>query len=128
GLFARLQFGLAPRLLFGGALAILLVATAAVFLLEPLAVEALLFQPLVLCALERGLRLLLGFAQALDFLLLMARLILEHFALHIGALAAHLDVDRAGAPLRACQLQLRLRLAPQRDLARRSVGLCVIAP
>ena len=56
----------------------------------------------------------------------MARLVLEHLALHVGALAAHLDVDGARAALRARELQLRLRLAPQRDLARRRIGLRVV--
>ena len=78
-------------------------------------------------ALERGLRLLLGLALAVDLFLLVPRLILEHLALDVGALAAHLDVDRAGAALRARELQLRLRLAPQGDLAGRGIGLRVVA-
>ena len=127
GLLARLHLGLAPRLLLGGALAILLVAAPPVLLLEALAIEPLLLQPLVLGALERGLGLLLGLALPIDFLLLMARLILEHLALDVGALAAHLDIDGARAALRARELQLRLRLAAQRDLARRGVGLRVVA-
>ena len=127
GLLARLHLGLAARLLLRGALAVLLVAAAPVLLLEPLAIEALLLEPLVLGALERGLGLLLALALTVDLLLLMARLILEHLALDVGALAAHFDVDGARAALRARELQLRLRLAPQGDLARRGVGLRVVA-
>src|SRR5262249_43278047 len=69
-----------------------------------------------------GLLLLRGF-HLLDLLvgllLLRAVLLLEHVALHVGALHAHFHVDGAGTALRAGQLQLRLRLALQRDLARR---------
>ena len=125
-MLARLHFGLAPCLFLSGALAVLLVAPTAVLLFDPLAIETLLFRPLVLGALERGLRLLLGFAQPIDFFLLVPRLVLEHLALDVGALAAHLDIDRACAALGARELQLRLRLAPQRDFARRRIGLRII--
>ena len=53
----------------------------------------------------------------------MPRLILEHFALDVGALAAHLDIHRARAALGARELQLGLRFAAQRDFARRGVAL-----
>ena len=124
--FARLHLGGAARLLLGGALAVFLVAAAPALLLQPLAVEALLLEPLAFRALDRRLGLLLGFAQLVDLFLLMARLILEHLALDVGALAAHLDVDGARAALRARELQFGLGLAPQRDLARGRIGLQVI--
>ena len=80
----------------------------------------------MLRALERGLGLLLGLALPVDLFLLMTRLVLEHLALDVGAFAAHLDVDGARAALRARELQLRLRLAPQGDLARSRIGLRVV--
>ena len=122
---ARLRLGDTPGILLGGPLAYLLVGLAAALLLRALPVQPFALAPLVFLPLARGLRLLLGLAQPVDLLLLVARLVLEHFALHIGALAAHLDVDRAGAPLGARQLQLRLGFAPQRDLAGRGIGLDV---
>ncbi len=128
GHFARLHLGHAPRFFLGGALAHFLVGAPAAFLFEALAVETLLLQPLVLGTLERGFRLLLGLAHLVDLFLLQASLVLENLALDVGAFAAHLDVDGAGAALRARELEFGLRLAPQRDLARRRVGLHVIAP
>ncbi len=120
---ARLNFGDAPRLLFGGALAVFLIAAPPALLFLALAVQALLLQALVFRALERGLRLLLGLALPVDLFLLVARLILEHLALDVGALAAHFDIHGARAALGARELQLRLRLAAQRDFARRGIGL-----
>src|SRR5580698_10538474 len=121
-LLARLHFGLAPRLFLGAALAVLFIAAPPVLLLETLAVEALFLR-----ALELGLCLLLGLALAIELLLLMARLILEHLALYVGALAAHFDIDGARPPLGTCELQLRLRLALQGDFARRGIGVPVTA-
>ena len=128
GLLPRGLLRRAPRLIFGGLLADLLVGAPPAFLLEPLAVQALLLQALALGALDRGLGLLLRFAQLVQLFLLQARLILEDLALDVGALAAHLDIHRSGAALRARELEFGLRLAAQRDLARRRVGLGVVAP
>ena len=125
---ARLHFSHAPGVLLGGPLAVFLVAAAAALLLETLAVEALLLETFGLHPLEGGLRLLLGLAHLVDFLLLQTRLILENLALDIGALAAHLDIHGPCAALGTCQLEFGLGLASQRDLARRGVGLHVIAP
>ena len=126
-LLARLHLRLPPRLFLRGPLAVLLIAPAAVLFLQALAVETLLLEPLMLGALQRGLCLLLRLALAVQFLLLMARLILEHLALDVGALAAHLDIHGARAALRARELQLRLRFAAQGDLARRGIDVPVIA-
>jgi hypothetical protein len=127
GLVASRLLRLAPRLLLGRAFTIFLIAPAPVLFLEALAVEPLLLRALALGPLERDLRLLLGFALPINLLLLMPRLVLEHLALDVGALAAHFDVHGTRTSLRACELELRLRLAPQRDLARRRIGLCVLA-
>ena len=128
GLLARGQFRRAPRLILRGPLADLLVGAPPALFLDPLAVEALLLHALALGALERGLGLLLRLALLVELFLLQARLILEDLALDVGALAAHLDIHRSCAALRARELEFRLRLAAQRDLARRRVRLGVIAP
>ncbi len=126
GYFTRLHFGHAARLFLGSPLAVLLVAAAPALLLQALAVEALLLEPLVLGLFDGGPRLLLALALPVELFLLVARLIFEHLALDVGALAAHLDVDGARAALRARELQFRLRFAPQGDLARSRVGLHVV--
>ena len=83
------------------------------------------------CARFRGARLPGARARPVrcgfDFLALLRRLrpaccavlLFEHVALDVGLLAAHFDVHRARAALRARLLELALRLARQRDLARR---------
>jgi hypothetical protein len=121
--FACLYFGGAARLFFGGALAIFLIAAPAAFLLQALLIQAFPLEALALGALQGCLGLFLGLAQLVDLFLLMTRLILEHFALHVGAFAAHLDIDRTRAPLRTGELELRLRFAPQGDLARSRIAL-----
>ena len=51
-------------------------------------------QALLLQALGFGARFrLLGFALSVQLLLLLARLLLEHVPLHVGALASHLHID-----------------------------------
>src|SRR5487761_2199579 len=109
------HLGLAPGFFLGGPLARFLVGLAPVLFFQPLAIEALAFEPLALLSFQRGLRLFLGLALPVDFFLLMSGLILEDLALHVGALAAHFDVDRTSTPLRARELQFRLRFAPQGD-------------
>src|SRR5690606_4949587 len=101
--------------LFGLADALLLVLDAA---------AVLVFEPLLLAALGLGL-LDLGLLRGLQLTLALlgllglgARLLFEHITLHVGALHAHFHVHRAGPALGACQLQLALRLALERDLAR----------
>ncbi len=126
GDFARLNFRNTPCLFLRRALPVLFVAAAPALFLQTLLVQAFLLEPLMLRAFDRGLGLLLGFTQLVDLLLLMPRLVLEHFALDVGALAAHFDVDGARTPLRARQLQLRLRFAAQGDLARRRIHLRVV--
>src|SRR5690606_21027609 len=74
-----------------------------------------------------GASLFLGPALRLERFLLLARLLLEHIALHIGALTTHLHADRARASLAAGKLQLTLRLALQGD-ARRGRRRRVLAP
>src|SRR5690606_14097440 len=104
---AAALFGLADTLL-------LVLDAAAVFILQPL-----LLATLGLGLLDLGLLRSLDLALALLGLLgLGTCLLFEHIALHVGALHAHFHVDRAGPALRACQLQLALRLALERDLAR----------
>ena len=69
----------------------------------------------------------LGFALLVERFLRNARLLLEHVALDVGALAAHFDADGARLADRRGDLDLALRLAAQRDLARRAavLGLAV---
>ena len=64
-------------------------------------------------------RVLLRLADLVHFFLLLASLLLQHIALDVSALLAHLDVDRARTPLVGALTQLALRLALERDLARR---------
>ncbi len=114
GDLARLGLGLQPLLGF--------LALTTCFLELAL---ALLFRGafLLLFGLARALlgqtRVLLRLAGLVQFFLLLARLLLEHVALDVGALLAHLDVDRARPPLAGALTQLALRLALERDLARR---------
>ena len=126
GLISRQLFGDAARFLLGGLLAILFIAAPPALLLETLAIQPFLLEPLMLRLLDGGLGLLFGFALPIQFLLLMTRLILEHLPFDVGALAAHFDVHGARPPLRAREFQLRLRFAPQGDLARSRVGLYVV--
>src|ERR1019366_2162176 len=72
GLLARGQFRHAARFFLCGSLANFFVGAPAALFLEALAVQALLFQSLGFGALERGFRLLLGFAQLVYLLLLQA--------------------------------------------------------
>ena len=80
-----------------------------------------------LAFLARGFQFLaLGGFGGFDFLALLVRdalrllvLLFENVALDVGLLVANFDVHRAGAPLRAGLLQLALRFARERDLARR---------
>ena len=108
---------------------------AALLVLEPLALLGLALlgrEPLALGrfallllladgALDGGAGVLFGAARGVELFLLLARLLLEHVALDVGALLAHLDVDRAGAALAARELELALRFAVQRDAARRGI-------
>ena len=55
---------------------------------------------------------------AIQLFLFLLRLLLEHVAFYIGTLAAHLDVHRPRAALRARQPQFRLRFTLQCDSAR----------
>src|SRR5690606_12339031 len=74
---------------------------------------------LAFCALDCEARLVLGAALRVQLFLLLPRLLLEHVPLDIGALAAHLDVDRARPALAARELQLALGFALQCDAPRR---------
>src|SRR5690606_25747260 len=107
GLFARTLLGklagllglLLPELLFFD--------TAPVLGLEPLVLASLGFGALGFRA--RGS---LGLAPLrFDVFLLLPGLLLQHVALDVRALAAHLDVHGARAALGARELQLALRLA-----------------
>ncbi len=77
---------------------------------------------LVLGLLSRRACVFLRASDGVDLFLLLAGLLLQHVALDIGALLADLHVHRSGAPLPARQLQLALRLAVQRDAARRRIA------
>ena len=57
-------------------------------------------------ALDGGARFLFSAARGVELFLLLARLLFEHVALDVGALLAHLDVDRARAALAARELEL----------------------
>src|SRR6202030_4539166 len=107
----------------GPAARLFLLDAAAVLCLEPLALAALGFGALILRARHRFSFL----AAVVDLVLLGARLLLQHVALDVGALAAHLDIEGARAPLHAGELQLALGLAPEGDLARRAVAIGVAA-
>src|SRR5688572_15163102 len=116
GLLARLLVGLAARLFLRLALGSLLGRAA----LALLALAALLVTRFLLAAdldLGRHAHRVLALALLVERLLGDARLLLEHVALDIGALAADLDVDHARLPERRRDLDLALGLAAQRDLA-----------
>ncbi|MEZ5459609.1 MAG: hypothetical protein R3E65_09985 [Steroidobacteraceae bacterium] len=130
GIVTRLLLGDTPRVL-GGA------ARLRLFLDAPpvLGLDALGFAPLGLGTLALRLGLLLDFALlGVDLVLLRLDLLLEHFALDVGPLDAHFDVDGPRASRATREFQLALRLALQRDLARgaaggpRLLGLPVAAP
>src|SRR5450631_2373417 len=123
---SRLNFSDAARFFLGGALAIFFITAPPTLFFLTLAIQPLLLESLGLRALDSGLGLLLGLAKLVDLFLLMARLILKDFALHVGALAAHLDIHRSRTALRACEFQLRLRFAAQRNLARRCIALGLV--
>ena len=108
GNFAGLQLGHAAGFFLGAALAVFLIAAAAALFLEFFLIQALFFEPVALRALERGLGLLLGLADLVDLFLLMPRLILEYFALDVGAFAAHLDVHGASTALRDWRASVRI--------------------
>ena len=119
GLFGRALLGHAARVFLRLLAGLLLLDAAAVLGLDALGLAPLGFRLLALCALG-----LLGFAPlCIELLLLRPRLPLEHVALDVGALAAHLDVDGARAALIAGELELALRLALERDAVRRRAGL-----
>ena len=123
---ACLLLGIAACLLLGLALGIFLGRAALGFLALPALLVALLH--LAACQLLDGRFLgVLGFALLVQHFLRDPRLLLEHVALDVGALAAHFDVDRARLAHRGGDLDLALRLAPERDLARRTavLGLAV---
>jgi len=80
-LISRQLFGNAARFLFRGSFAHFFVCAPPVLFLEALAIQALLLQPLLLRPFDCGLGLLFGLALPVDLFLLMARLVLEHFAL-----------------------------------------------
>ena len=61
---------------------------------------------------------LLGVALLVEFFLAVTLLFLDHRTVEVRLLATHLDRDRAGPALRRGELDLLLRLALQRDLAR----------
>ena len=126
GDFLGLDLGRSPRLFLGTALAVFLVGALLVLLGDLLQLEALLLAALVLLPLRSGLHGFLGLALAVDLLLLQAHLVLEGLALDVGALGAHLDVDRAGPALGAGELQLGLRLALQRDLVEAGVEALLV--
>src|SRR5690606_20396905 len=115
GSLARLLLGLLSGLVF---LALVFLGPLLLFLLRA---QALLLAPLGLEA------LLLLASLAVELGLLFLRLLLEHVALDVGALAAHFHVDGARAPLCAGQPELRLRLAFQRDAARRPKRVLAVA-
>ncbi len=111
GCLAGLLLRVDPRLLL--LLALLFLAAGRcflfgnqAFLLELLRLDALFFLA----------------ALAIELFLLLLRLLLEHVALDVGALATHLDVNGARTPLGTRQPELGLRLALQRDTPRRSVA------
>ena len=125
-LLARLLLGVAARLFLGLALGRLLGRAAFALL----ALATLLFARFLFVAHLRlggyALRVHL-LALLVDRLLCNARLLLEHVALDVGALAPDFDADGARLAERRGDLDFALRLAAQRDLARRTafLGLAV---
>src|SRR5581483_3546285 len=119
-LLTRPLLGKAARLILRPAAGGLLLLDAAASLrLQPFALATLGLHALGLLPGH-----FLGFAALLvDLVLLLARLLLEHVALDVGALLANLHTDGTRAALDARELQLALRLAPQRDAAGCRVAL-----
>src|SRR5688572_30298783 len=138
---ARLLLARAPLLL--GLLACLLLRFAPGLLLRLAARRFLggaplaffLLAALLLAGLDLAARLrlrgrphrVLRLALLVERLLRCARLLLEHVALDVGALPPHFDAHGARLAKRRRDLDLALRLAAQRDLARRAaiLGLAV---
>src|SRR6185437_626582 len=128
--FALAAFLFLPRTLLGNAASLilrpaprglLLLDAAAVFGLQPLALTALGLDALSLAAGD-----FLGLAPLLiELVLLVARLLLEHVALDVGALLADFDAHRACSALHARELQLALRLALERDAPGSGVALAL---
>src|SRR5581483_9903657 len=119
-LLTRPLLGKAARLILRPAAGgLLLLDAAAILRLQPFALATLGLHALGLLPGH-----FLGFAALLvDLVLLLARLLLEHVALDVGALLANLHTDGTRAALDARELQLALRLAPQRDAAGCRVAL-----
>ena len=90
--------------------------TATIFLFAALA--GLFVGFALLGFLDRTSCRLLGLAYLVDLFLRHACLLLEHAAIDIRALGAHLDAYRPRATLGGTHFELALRLALQRDLAR----------
>ncbi len=64
-------------------------------------------------------------ALRVDLVLMLASSLFQYIALDVSGLTSHLNVDGAGATLCAGELQLALRLSPERDLARRCITAVV---
>ncbi len=124
---ARLFLGLCRRDLLGRLAGLFLGVEPLFFLLLPLLfLETrglfLLGLQALLLALFRFETLFFLATLAIELLLLLLGLLLEHVALDVGPLAADLDVDRARTTLRAGKLELRLRLALERNAPGRGVA------
>ena len=123
----RITLSVFTSLLFGGTASFLSLTVAALFFLEPAAIlglQALGFTPLLVGLLLRQTLGLFGLqALLLCQIDLTTRLTFKHITLNVGALDTHLYVDRASTTLSAGHLQLALRLALERDFARRRRGL-----
>src|SRR6185312_14839102 len=121
-LLTRPLLGKAARLILRPAAGgLLLLDAAAILRLQPFALATLGLYALGLLPGN-----FLGFAALLvELILLLARLLLEHVALDVGALLADLHTDGTRAALDARELQLALRLAPQRDAAGCRIALAL---
>jgi len=111
----RLFCRLLPRLLFFG--------TTQILGFNPLALAALVLNPLRLATYDFfGLA-----ALGVDLVLLLTGLLFENVALDVGPLSTHFDIDCASAALRARKLEFLLRLALESDLARRRISVVATA-
>ena len=106
-----------PGRLLGRAHPRLFLGLLARFLLEALALQAIGIAPLGLLALGLQPHGVFRLPLAIDFLLALPLLFLEHRAIEVGLLCTHFDRDGARPALHGSDLDLLLCLALQRDLA-----------
>jgi hypothetical protein len=120
-LLASLLLGESTRVFLRVLVSLLFLNATTTFSLDPLALATL-----GLDAIGLALNGFFSLATLRVYLILMlASSLFQDIALDVSGLTPHLNVDGASATLRAGELQLALRLSPERDLARRCITAVV---